>query len=306
MVAQERVAARTPASGHGQFGIGELLYRQGGNQTRARSCAAVARKNRMRTRVGGAVLDRSHRTSLRSGEVSRRARDAVAVARAGWLRGFRSRDHDDGYPSEDGFGRGQARRRRSDDRGMRQGRRDDRAEDGDDARVHRDGRGSGKPPALRRTLDRALPQSFNAITVDGDMSTNDTLLLMAQRRGGESARSTGRDLAASSARSPGSPSALARELVRDGEGATKLVTVEVRGARPPPTRNESPGRSPIRRWSRRRFSAAIRISDGSLMAVGKAGVALDLERIEVSLGGIKHRQPAASCIRICLRRRRRG
>ncbi len=36
-----------------------------------------------------------------------------------------------------------------------------------------------KPPALRAALERLLPHSFNAITVDGDMSTNDTLILMA-------------------------------------------------------------------------------------------------------------------------------
>jgi len=39
-------------------------------------------------------------------------------------------------------------------------------------------------PELKRTLKRALPSSFNAITVDGDMSTNDTLLLMASGAAG--------------------------------------------------------------------------------------------------------------------------
>src|SRR5258708_7199212 len=84
--------------------------------------------------------------------------------------------------------------------------------------------------ALRRALARALPQSFNAITVDGDMSTNDTLLLMASGAAGNRTLA-GRDLAAFEAAVAEVSSALAHELVRDGEGATKLVTVEVRGAR---------------------------------------------------------------------------
>ena len=87
-----------------------------------------------------------------------------------------------------------------------------------------------KPPALKRTLARALPTSFNAITVDGDMSTNDTLILMASGAAGNRALA-GRDMAKFESAVAEVSSALARELVRDGEGATKLVTVEVRGAR---------------------------------------------------------------------------
>src|SRR6516165_10297655 len=76
-------------------------------------------------------------------------------------------------------------------------------------------------PELKRTLKRALPASFNAITVDGDMSTNDTLLLIASGAAGAKRSLSGRDLAAFGEAVTAVAGALARELVRDGEGATK-------------------------------------------------------------------------------------
>ena len=143
-----------------------------------------------------------------------------------------------------------------------------------------------KPPALRRTLARALPQSFNAITVDGDMSTNDTLLLMASGAAGNRALA-GRDLAAFEAAVAEVSSALAHELVRDGEGATKLVTVEVRGARTHADADRVArqiANSPLVKTA---FFGCDPNFGRILMAAGKAGVALDLDRIEVSLGGIR-------------------
>jgi glutamate N-acetyltransferase/amino-acid N-acetyltransferase len=87
-------------------------------------------------------------------------------------------------------------------------------------------------PALRRVLANALPQSFNAIVVDGDMSTNDTTLLLANGVAGNrpltAASSSFSAFAAAVARVMRK---LARMIVKDGEGATKLVDIVVRGAR---------------------------------------------------------------------------
>lgn len=87
-------------------------------------------------------------------------------------------------------------------------------------------------PALRKALHAALPDSFNAIVVDGDTSTNDTLLLLANGVAGNTrievgSRAFGRFAAAVAAVCR----KLARMIVKDGEGATKLVDVVVRGAR---------------------------------------------------------------------------
>lgn len=88
------------------------------------------------------------------------------------------------------------------------------------------------PAALQTALRRANDRSFNRITVDGDMSTNDMALMMANGAAG------GTSIL------PGTPSfdafcdaleavmvKLAKMIARDGEGATKLVEIRVTGAR---------------------------------------------------------------------------
>src|SRR5262249_46072613 len=90
------------------------------------------------------------------------------------------------------------------------------------------------PRFLKAALKEAAGATFNTISVDGDTSTNDTVLLMASGR-----------LGGTTMTSPDAPSAdgfrraltgvcreLALLIVRDGEGATRLMEVQVHGARP--------------------------------------------------------------------------
>ena len=87
-------------------------------------------------------------------------------------------------------------------------------------------------PALRRVLAAALPQSFNAIVVDGDMSTNDTTLLLANGAAGNRPLTAGASgCVAFAAAVTRVMRQLARMIVKDGEGATKLIDIVVRGAR---------------------------------------------------------------------------
>jgi glutamate N-acetyltransferase/amino-acid N-acetyltransferase len=86
------------------------------------------------------------------------------------------------------------------------------------------------PAALKAALRRALPASFNSITVDGDMSTNDTVMILASGAAGSRAFSRA-ELEIFQRAVAEIANALARQLVYDGEGATKLVEIEVRGAR---------------------------------------------------------------------------
>jgi glutamate N-acetyltransferase / amino-acid N-acetyltransferase len=82
-------------------------------------------------------------------------------------------------------------------------------------------------PRLDQALHRAVERSFNRISVDGDMSTNDTVLVLASGTSGvavdedtqEAFTETLTEVCAS----------LARQVARDGEGATRLVTVRVTG-----------------------------------------------------------------------------
>jgi glutamate N-acetyltransferase/amino-acid N-acetyltransferase len=85
--------------------------------------------------------------------------------------------------------------------------------------------------ALRAALDAAVARSFNRITVDGDMSTNDTVLLLANGRAGHAplaARSP--DLGVFQCALDHVTLELAKKIVLDGEGASRFVTVRVRGA----------------------------------------------------------------------------
>jgi glutamate N-acetyltransferase/amino-acid N-acetyltransferase len=83
---------------------------------------------------------------------------------------------------------------------------------------------------LKEALQQAVAQSFNRITVDGDMSTNDTVLILANGLAGN--QSIGRDIFQRALNFV--TLELAKMIVRDGEGVTRFVTVRVHGARTPP------------------------------------------------------------------------
>lgn len=84
-------------------------------------------------------------------------------------------------------------------------------------------------PRLQRCLEHAVDGSFNAITVDGDTSTNDACVLLATGCSGVSI--SDEYMAAFSGLVGEVCGELARELVRDAEGATKFITIEVEGGR---------------------------------------------------------------------------
>ncbi len=87
-------------------------------------------------------------------------------------------------------------------------------------------------PVLQACLERAVARSFNRITVDGDTSTNDSCLLIAT---GQSAlcieQADGPAFEALCAAVSEVCESLAQAIVRDGEGATKLITIDVQGGR---------------------------------------------------------------------------
>ncbi len=89
------------------------------------------------------------------------------------------------------------------------------------------------PAFLRRALREAVASSFNRVTVDGETSTSDSVLLLANGAAGNAVLrgSTGAGARRFAAALGEVATDLARDLARDGEGATKLVTVRVAGAR---------------------------------------------------------------------------
>ncbi|MGF1551963.1 MAG: bifunctional glutamate N-acetyltransferase/amino-acid acetyltransferase ArgJ [Paracoccaceae bacterium] len=141
------------------------------------------------------------------------------------------------------------------------------------------------PDALAAILTSATRASFNAITVDGDTSTSDTLLLAATGAAG------GEPLAAGDPRLDPLAAAvervcldLALQIVRDGEGATKLVEITVAGAEDDRAAHRvglAIANSPL-------VKTAIAGEDPNwgriVMAVGKAGERADRDRLAVTLG----------------------
>lgn len=143
-------------------------------------------------------------------------------------------------------------------------------------------------PALQVLLNRAVSESFNSITVDGDTSTNDTVLAFASGQCGAPPLDDPDDpLAKPLAEALRSLcQALAQEIVRDGEGASKFIQIIVAGAR---TREEakqvafSVAKSPL-------VKTACAGSDPNwgrvLAAVGYAGIDLNPEGIDLFLGDL--------------------
>ncbi len=84
---------------------------------------------------------------------------------------------------------------------------------------------------LRGALDRAVAQSFNRITVDGDMSTNDTVLILANGVAAGSVPAAKRQKETFQRALDFVCLELAKMIVRDGEGVTRFVTLHVHGAR---------------------------------------------------------------------------
>jgi glutamate N-acetyltransferase/amino-acid N-acetyltransferase len=138
------------------------------------------------------------------------------------------------------------------------------------------------PAELRAALKRAIGVSFHRLTVDGDTSTNDTVSVMAS--GASGVRPGARALRAGLTQVLES---LAKQIAADGEGARKLITIDVEGA-PSHRAAEMIARaianSPL-------VKTAIAGSDPNwgrvLAAAGSAGVAFDPRRADVYMQGLR-------------------
>ena len=143
-------------------------------------------------------------------------------------------------------------------------------------------------PVLAALLADATDRSFNAITVDSDTSTNDSVYLMASGAAANAEVTAADDPALDSFRDALDRvmQDLARQIVRDGEGATKFITIAVTGAaneRAAHGIGMSIANSPL-------VKTAIAGEDANwgriVMAVGKSGAGIDQSRLDISIGGV--------------------
>lgn len=141
-------------------------------------------------------------------------------------------------------------------------------------------------PLLRQLIREAADTSFNCITVDGDTSTNDSFILMATgKSGAEFADVTAPGYAELREAVTGVALELAQAIIRDGEGATKFITIVVDGGK---DREECKrvgyaiGHSPLVKTA---FFASDPNLGRILAAIGYADIAgLDVDRVRVWLG----------------------
>src|SRR4029077_12793334 len=137
------------------------------------------------------------------------------------------------------------------------------------------------PAVLRTALKRAINRSYNRISVDGDTSTNDTVALLANGASGVKPTAKAFEAALTAVLE-----SLAQQIARDGEGARKLVTIDVEGAA-----NEKAAEKIARSIANSPLvKTAIAGSDPNwgriLCAAGYAGVAFDPRKADIDMQGI--------------------
>jgi glutamate N-acetyltransferase/amino-acid N-acetyltransferase len=138
--------------------------------------------------------------------------------------------------------------------------------------------------ALRAMLRRSVERSYNRLSVDGDTSTNDTLVLLAN--GASGVRPDPKEFAKLEDAIAGVMESLAQAIARDGEGARKFVTIEVSGA----PSNDAAARIARAISNSPLVKTAVAGSDPNwgriLMAAGNAGVAFDPAKTDVYMQGV--------------------
>lgn len=142
--------------------------------------------------------------------------------------------------------------------------------------------------ALQSALKFAVNRSFNRVSVDGDTSTNDTLIALANSAAGNPpiAKASGAEFETFQKALTDVCRDLAMEVARDGEGANKLVTIQVRRA---PTERDAEkiavtiATSPL-------VKTAIAGSDANwgriLAAAGRSGAKFDVSKVEIKIGNL--------------------
>jgi glutamate N-acetyltransferase/amino-acid N-acetyltransferase len=146
---------------------------------------------------------------------------------------------------------------------------------------------AASPQALREAVHDALPRSFHAITVDGDTSTNDSLLCLANGRAGnpliENYSSPGGG--AFYAALGRACRSLAEQIVADAEGVTKVVTIQVKGAGSDMEADMAAIAIALSPLCKTAFFGADPNWGRVICAVGYSGARVEPDKVDISFGG---------------------
>jgi glutamate N-acetyltransferase/amino-acid N-acetyltransferase len=143
------------------------------------------------------------------------------------------------------------------------------------------------PALLQRALNQVVGGTFNSITVDGDTSTNDTLLALASGAGGN--RTIARpdaDYRRFLAALENACRSLALQIVADGEGATRVIEIEVRGAASDHAARQIASTIAGSSLVKTMFAGADPNWGRILAAAGRSGVKFDPQRVSVYLADV--------------------
>jgi glutamate N-acetyltransferase/amino-acid N-acetyltransferase len=143
-----------------------------------------------------------------------------------------------------------------------------------------------EPAALAMALKQAVARTFNRITVDGDTSTNDTVLVLASGEAGHSliADPQSSGFASFVAALTDVCGRLAKAVVRDGEGATKLIEITIQGAA-----NEVEAEAAAKTVATSPLMKTALFGNDpnwgrALAAIGRSGAAVDPAQVSLRLG----------------------
>jgi glutamate N-acetyltransferase/amino-acid N-acetyltransferase len=141
---------------------------------------------------------------------------------------------------------------------------------------------------LSRALSTVAARTFNAITVDGDTSTNDTVILLANgKSGARKITSENGDYRKFLAALEAVCKSLALAIVSDGEGAQRVIEIEVRGAASGPVADKiarTIANSPLVKTA---FAGADPNWGRILAAAGRTGVPFDPNKVDIELAGVR-------------------
>jgi glutamate N-acetyltransferase / amino-acid N-acetyltransferase len=143
------------------------------------------------------------------------------------------------------------------------------------------------PSLLQKTLRDVTTRTFNAISIDGDTSTNDTLLVLANGAAGAPLITSGSAaLRAFSKALEEVCHSLALQIVADGEGAQRVIEIEVRGAKSESAAQrigQTVATSPLVKTA---FAGGDPNWGRIFAAAGRAGVKFDPDRVDIQMAGI--------------------
>lgn len=145
-----------------------------------------------------------------------------------------------------------------------------------------------KGTALKTALKKAVDGSFNSISVDNDTSTNDTALILANSlSGGSPIKAGSPDHERFTALLTEAAVRLAHMIVKDGEGATRFIEIEVKGAATPAEAREAARKVADSMLCKTAFFGGDPNWGRVMAAIGASGVSFSEDSVSMSLNGVE-------------------